>query len=148
MGTFVAFGRGVSNPTLQASASACSVLAAPQTCRAASAFIIPMPTPTIRSGQADKAYAVTNPAVMIAASASASFRADRNAARIPITPVSRKHDGAAEIDSQRRGTSERKGQWIGWHRHVELLPSHPHSPQSGHKQNTGKQHTDTASDSI
>ena len=43
-----------------------------------------MPSPTIRSGHPESVYAVTNPAVMIAAFARTSFRADRNAARVRL----------------------------------------------------------------
>jgi hypothetical protein len=51
----------------------------PQTFRAASAFIAAMPSPTTRSGQAERVYAVANPAAMIATFAAVSLRAERNA---------------------------------------------------------------------
>src|SRR5437773_12451534 len=67
-----------------------SLLAADQTARAASALIARMPRPTMRSGHADKVYAVTNPAAMIATFATASLRADKNAARVKLPLCDRK----------------------------------------------------------
>jgi hypothetical protein len=61
-----------------------------QTSRAASAFIAAMPSPTMRSGQAECAEAVVIPAAMIATFATASFRAERNAARVRLPLCSRK----------------------------------------------------------
>jgi hypothetical protein len=43
-----------------------------------------IPRPTIRSGHADRVYAVTNPVAMMATFASVSFLAERKAARVRL----------------------------------------------------------------
>src|SRR6185503_14580691 len=60
--------------------------AARYTSPAASAFIAAMPNPTRRSGQIDWVAFVTRPARMMAALASTSLRAERNAARPRLPP--------------------------------------------------------------
>jgi hypothetical protein len=52
----------------------------------------------MRSGHPDKVYAVTNPAAIIATFATASFRAERNAARVKLPLCDRKR---ARINAQR-----------------------------------------------
>ena len=55
------------------------------TSRAASAFSAPIPSPTTRSGHAVRhTAAVARPAAIIAMLASASFRADKKAARVRL----------------------------------------------------------------
>src|SRR3954469_14203918 len=63
----------------------CSSRAAAHTSRAASAFMAAIPRPTIRSGHAERqTKPVIAPAAMMAMFASASLRAERNAARVRL----------------------------------------------------------------
>src|SRR5437899_2403583 len=80
----------VSSKFFQEVATRYSSRATLRTSRAASAFIAAMPSPTIRSGHPGSVEAVTNPAAMIATFARASFRADRNAARVRLPLCARK----------------------------------------------------------
>src|SRR5580658_5294987 len=64
-----------------------SLCAACQISRAAFRFIRKMPSPTARSGHAERYASVTTPAATIATLAIASLRADRNAARVRLPCV-------------------------------------------------------------
>lgn len=83
-------------------AIACSARAACQTFRAASALMLKIPRPTIKSGQPDFVAAVINPATIIAIFARASFRAERNAARVRLPLCVRKR---ANKNAQERFTT-------------------------------------------
>ena len=129
----------------QGAASARSFRAACNTSRAASALMAAMPSPTIRSGQAESVAAITNPVRTIAniGDGVVARRKKRRAGKAArMRPEPHEEQRACEVHGEGPGTSQGQRQRCRRHRDSKFLPGSPQRRDRRHEQNCRERHAE------